>query len=197
MSEETVGTSNEPEVEETPLAKAIKVVELARRSDLDEEATLMTLVNSGFGFRKAGRMYDLAMESLGLRMSSKVRYEAVSELLEGEPLELEAWDDVVGCVDFITENVEATSDSQARAALKKFCEEHKIEFPAKPKHVGSLRGESKTSKIRDYVVECPNASDEEVTKKCVELGLDKRQAQTYYVALAHFCRRYHEARIAE
>ncbi len=184
------------EVEETDLEKAVRVVATGIKHDVEEDDIKIMLVKAGFGFRKAGRMYDKAAEQLGIQMSSAVRYEQVSELFEGYEFEISEWPDVLATADFIVENIEMTTQKQALASLKKYAKENGITLPEKPKRVKGEGGGRATGFRTDafnWMVANPNASDKDLIKYCTDNEKNKPQLHKNLCRIFNLCKRYHKA----
>jgi hypothetical protein len=197
MTEENTDVvENEEVVEETDLQKAVKIVEIGMKHELSEDDIKINLVrNGGFGFRKAGKMFDLACQDLGLQLSSSDRYELVSAMFEGIELELNEWADVIATADHIAEEVDMTSQKQALVALKKYAKEFDIALPEKPKREkGESRGASGfRTKAFAWMVDNTDATEKDLVKFCTDNDRMKEQLHKNLSRIFALCKKFHAA----
>lgn len=190
MSEDT----QEQEVVESDLEKAVRVVSSGRKHEMDDDTIKVMLVQAGFKFRKAGNMFDAACQELGIQLSSKSRYEKVSALFEKDVPELLEWSDVQAVSDYLASTIELTSEKEAFASLKRYCKEHEIALPEKPKAERSERGSSGlTAKVTTWILENPNATGAELVEYCDKVLEGSKGFQGLWVRIFKICKQYHEA----
>ena len=160
--EETTETK-EPTTAELELESAKEIVEPLARADKSEDEMIVTLIQEGgFGFKKAARMLNLALEALELRMSAKDRYAKVSELLLDQDFAPTEWSEVVAVASYLSEEIDATDEKQAMKAVRRFAKDRDIELPKRP--AGGGGGGQKTgfrTICLEWMVENATSTDEE------------------------------------
>ena len=169
MSEEIANEQEQIEKEATQAeldrAKAAEIVgPLAKAGKSDEEIVVALIQEGGFAFKRAGRLLQTTLEELGVRMSSKERYTHVEASLVHNGFQPETWDDVTAAAEYFSEELDATTASQALAAIKKFAKANDITLPDSPKRGGGGGGRSGggfRGKMFAWMVENPTATDEE------------------------------------
>ena len=165
MSESNVVA--EPTQAELDLVRAIELVTPMAKSGKDEDEMIVALIqNGGFAFKKAGRLLNGALESLGVRMSAKERFEKVSALLinQDTPFAPKEWSEVDQICSWLSEELDSTDEKQALAAVKRFAKEQEIELPKRARGTSGGGGSRPTafrSVALNWMVEHPSATDEE------------------------------------
>ncbi len=152
----------EPTQAQLELAKAKELVEPMARADAsDEEMVVKLITEGGFQFKKAGRLLQLALEDMGVRLSNKDRYDQASELLVSNDFAPEDWAEVMSICEYLSSELDATTEKQALVAVKKFAKENEIALPEKPKggSGGGNRSSGKRAQVHVWMVANATASD--------------------------------------
>jgi hypothetical protein len=161
-TEET--TETQPKQSELDLAKAKELIEpLAVAGKSEDDMVVVLIQDAEFSAKKAFRYVRLALEALGVRMSSKERYEAVCELLLENDFQPTEWDEVKKVADYLAEEIDSTTEKQALVAIRKFAKENGIELPKRPKGGGGGRGAGFRGQIIQWCIDNATASDDDFT----------------------------------
>lgn len=140
MSEATEVVVTEPTQAELDLATAVKLIgDKAKDGTSDDDLKILLMTDGGFPFAKAGRLFNKAMETLGIRMSAKDRYELVAELLMETDFAPKTWSEVEQAIEYVAEQVDSTDEKQAAVAVRRFAKDNGIELPKKPKTAHGAR----------------------------------------------------------
>lgn len=177
MSEET---NEVEEVTVTDLDIAIETLQPMIDAGESEDEMGVALVRKGYKFNRAGNLVKQALESLGIKVSAKERFEAVKELLVAMAFAPTSWDEVDACAASLADEVKATSKSQALSAIKRFAKENDIELPSKPKGAGG--GGSRTSAwdiFFSWAKQNPTATEADITAFVIAQGRSEGQAPKY------------------
>lgn len=166
----------EPTQGQLELAKAKELIEpMARADSSDEEMVVKLITEGGFQFKKAGRLLQLALEDMGVRLSNKDRYEQASELLVKNDFAPDDWAEVIQVCEYLASELDATSEKQALVAVKKFAKENEITLPEKPKGGGGgNRSTGLRAKVHAWMVSNATASDADL-KAWLEAEGESRQ----------------------
>jgi len=162
-------------VEPTDLEKAIVILNPLIEAGTDEDELGIALVQAGFKFARAGRLMNQVLEARGLRMSSKNRFAAVEELLVSQNFAPNDWADVDTFAVTVSEEVEATTKSQALASIRKYAKQNGIELPSKPKGAGGTRVGA-FDRFYAWAAENSDASDDDIQEFTDDLGVTEKQA---------------------
>ena len=187
----------EPTKAQLELAKATEIVKpMAKAGKSDDEMIIKLTQEAGFTIKQAMRLVNQALEDLGVRMSNKDRYTAVSDLLLANDFAPADWAEVVKTVEWISSELDATTDKQALGAIKKFAKENKIELPAKPSGAGRSGGTSFRAVSLKWMEENVTATDDEF--EAWVLSNEGRTAGDvrYYGRIFRTVRKMYEAGVA-
>jgi hypothetical protein len=152
MSEAQPAVAAEPTAAELEFQKARALIEPMSRDGKSDEDMLVKLIQEGFLAKKAFKLVRQSLEDLGVRMSTKDRYEQISEILLKNEFAPAEYSDLKDCVAFLTTEIEATDEAQALKAVKKFAKANSIELPKAPKGSRSS-GKSFRSRALRFMVD--------------------------------------------
>jgi hypothetical protein len=191
-AEETVEKSQA----EQELEKATAIVSPMASKGKSEDEMIVNLINDGgFGYKKAARLLNKALETLGVRLSAKDRYEKVCELLLEHDFKAETWDEVVKVAQWMAEEIDSTDEKQAMVAIRKYAKDNGLELPKKPKAVGGGRGPGLKGQVMSRLVDIPNESVDDF-KKWVSGETERPELVKYYTSLRELCDAVHDAKLA-
>lgn len=145
--------------------KCEKIVKTGMEAGKDDDSIQVDLVGAGLKFRQAASIFKKLSESLGFRITTKMRTEKVTEILKGYIPK--TWDEVTEAVTNLVEKVEDTTEAQAMACLRKIVKEAEKEFPKKPKG-----GEARTSvlnQIGDFMLENHDCTNKDIIARIKEI----------------------------
>lgn len=132
--DEALSKLKTPEKKEMSQAeKVLEIVKAGNAAEKSDDEILVEVVLSGVKFQKAGKMVQNAMIELGLSMSSKDRYKQSKTILEDEEFEPEDYSEIKKMAAKLSKELDATSEAQAIAQIRKYCKENDLDIPKKPK----------------------------------------------------------------
>jgi hypothetical protein len=152
--------------------------------------------DGGFTAKQSIRLVNQSLEDLGVRLSNKDRYTAVSDLLLANDFAPADWAEVVKTVEWISSELDATTDKQALGAIKKFAKENKIELPAKPSGAGRSGGTSFRAVSLKWMEENVTATDDEFEKWVMSNEGRTAGDVRYYGRIFTTVRKMYEAGVA-
>jgi len=157
--------SAEPTKAQLELAKAKEIITpMAKAGKSDDEMIIKLMQDGGFTAKQAIRYVNQSLEDLGVRMSNKDRQTAVNDMLLANDFAPSDWSEVVKSAEWISSELDATTDKQALGCIKKFAKENKIELPAKPRGAGRSGGTSFRVVSLAWMEENPTSTDAEFEK---------------------------------
>lgn len=174
MSDSENGTTEEaePTQAEQDLERAKTIIEPLAKAGQDEDAMVVALIQSDFGAKKAFRYVNKALISLGVRMSTKDRYETVCELLLENDFQPTEWKEVKDVAEYLAQEIDSTTEKQAMVAIRKFAKDNGVTLPDRPKGKGGGgRGAGFKGVMLNWFVENITASDDDF--KAFVKGHDK------------------------
>lgn len=161
---------NLPEVKSmTQTEQATKIIEDGVKADKTDDQILVDMVNSGIGFKVAGRMFKQIMEEKGFRVSAKTRQEQGFDILKKMKFKpnSESWETVEPAIEKLMEGVPDTNEQQAIAVIRKYAKANELVLPKAPPKAKGGKGKAA---IQDYMVKNPLATKAQFTKFMSELG---------------------------
>lgn len=195
---ETTETEEEFTQSELDLQKAKKILEpMIRAGDKSDDEMQIALVTGGdFPFKKAGRLFARALEDLGIRMSRKDRTEQVTEILLKNEFAPKEWSEVTQVCEYLSSELDATTEKQALVAVKRFAKTQKISLPVRPK---GTRGSGKNSfriKVLEWMETNPTATDQELENWVLKDQKRKTTDAKLYGRIHKSIRKVYEAGVA-
>ena len=149
---------------EMELQKAKEIVEPMARENVSHDEMAIKLVQSGFSYKKAGKLLVKALEDLGVLLSRKDRFNQVSDILLENEFAPKTWDEVQSVVEFLAQELDATDEKQALTAVLKFAKQQKIDLPPKPRGQVGRNPNSIRVKQLNWSLDNPTASDADFTE---------------------------------
>jgi len=144
----------------TELERVMDIVSDAKRREMADDDIIVILIQGGYPFAKAGRLFTKACQELGFSMSYKERTETAEQIIKEMGVELSDWATVEALAEHLTEQIEQTNVKQALAAIRKYAKNYEIELPKAPK---KSRGDGAPRGFRaamfDWMIENPNATE--------------------------------------
>lgn len=195
------GELNKLNIAESTMSKLEKVLEIVNagvEAGKTDDEIRIDIIQSGFTFKEAGKLFTQAMEEAGHRISPKQRVEKIVEILEEAEFNPETSDQLSEMISRICEEVADTSEKQALAAVRKWAKENEIELPKAPKKsAGRAAGGSIVSKTLEWVLEHKDATEAEILEHIATLkeGITEPQAKKYsttVVQALEFARKFAE-----
>ena len=175
------------------------VLQYREQNQDDDDSIMVEIIKQGISFKKAGRLYQQALEALGVRVSKKDRNQKIDEYLASIEFAPENSDDVLKVVEALTVGehaIEDTNAGQVIAAIKRYAKQHNIDLPEikKPKTAKGGRGAGGgfKSKFKSWVLKNKDASDEEVKQFVLDAGKPENLADAL-VAWVQFARDFASA----
>lgn len=170
---ENLNERNLPIMSDKPQSELVReIVEAGHEAGKSEDDMLVEIVQAGVKFSAAMKLFRQTMTELGLRLSPKDKRELVNEIL-GDDFAPETADDMQEAVEKIASH-DAISPQQARSAVRRYLKEHEREIPKAVKQAatGGIR-----AKIFDWLVENPNAGEEEFAEALTEMQSDPEKRE--------------------
>lgn len=151
---------------------------------LSDDDMLIKIVQAGIKFKNAGKLFKVAMEEGGYRISGAKRTEAINGKLEEAEFAPETYDEVQAMVETLVSDVADTSTVQAIKAIKKYLKALELEYPKAPKKPkGGL-----LSRFHKLVITNPALTVAELEDWLVE-NTSEAKVENYlkkYVPVLHF-----------
>lgn len=201
VSEATESTETTEGTEETEPKQTQAQIDLARAVELvspkakagasDEDMVIVLISEGGFGYKKAGRLLNLALVELGVRISAKDRYEQVCELLLENDFAPTEWSEVQSVVEYLAQEIDSTNEKQALVAVRKYAKENGIDLPKKPKSGGGAgRGRGFRGQIFDWLTENVTLDDDAFKAWMTENGKPESMTKRF-LAFRETARKIH------
>ena len=190
MSESTVETPP------SDLEIATDILDPIIEAGGDEGKMVIALIEAEFKASKALTLIRLVLESKGLLLSNKDRYTQVEENLANWDFanNVGDWENIDALAVTLSEEIEATSKSQALASIRKFAKANSIELPAKPKGAVGSRG-NKFDEFYTFALANRDASPGEIVEFIDGFGSTENQAKKYvsfFGGILGFARKFAE-----
>lgn len=162
--ESKAGETKEASIAEKELAKAVELVTpLAKAGKSDDEMAIALMTDGGFAFKKAGRLLNKALINLNIRMSSADRYDKVRAILVETEFAPTEWSEVQETAEYLAEEIDATTEVEALASIRKYARDQEFELPKKVK--GIRAGYGYRQSVFDWMAENPLATNDELKVK--------------------------------
>lgn len=146
--------------------------------DKTDDEMLVQIISSGITFKKAGRMFKVAMEKGGHRITTKDRQASVNEVLVKLQFNPDSYSDVHEAIVAVKAAIKDTEDRQALFCIRKYAKDHDIEMP---KIVRKSKRAGLRSKIFKWIVANPSASNTDLVTEIKTLGKDDKFAKRYTI----------------
>lgn len=140
------------------------IVESGVEAGKSDNDMLVEIVNEGVSFKAAIKLFKVAMEEGGFRITTKLRAEKINGLLDEAEFAPESYDDVLEAIEGIVKTVSDTTNAQASAGIRKYAKDNEIELPKAPKKTKGGATGGIAAKIRDFMVANPTSTEEEFKK---------------------------------
>lgn len=161
--------------EMTQEQKVDEIVAAGNEHDQSDDEMLILIVQSGIGFKAAGRLFKSAMEKGGYRVSASNRKDAVLDILNKAEFAPENRDELTDMIEHIVKEVNDTNSGQALKIIKAYAKDLELELPKVPKiPKGGL-----AQRFDDWFVSNIGATDENIQEWFKEQGKDAKATQTY------------------
>ncbi len=164
----------------TETAIAEEIVKKGFDEGKTEDDMVVELIESGIGFKAAGRIFQTVAQSLGLMVSAKERSEKAQALLdEIAPSEFDDYEAVGELIAKVMEEVPATDPKQAMTQIRKYCNLNEIEIPKKTKAASSGGGGIR-SVMFAWMIENPAATQEEFAEFMASIERSEATTKHYW-----------------
>ncbi len=132
----------------------------AHDADKDDDSVKIEMLAAGAKFKQVTRMFGELMIEFGYAVSKEEKAQAVSDACEEKELDTEEGFDAA--VEALVGALESVNERGAGTMIRAYCKKNEIEFFKKPKTVAGERKDSFTSKFREFLIDKPNASSDDV-----------------------------------
>ncbi len=179
-NEETTEAEAKMTQSQIDLARAVELIKEKVAAGTGEDDLMILLIQEGgFGYKKAGRMLNQALVQLNVRISAKDRYEQVCELLIENDFAPTTWDEVLGVVSYLAEEIDSTNEKQALVSVRKYAKENEIALPKKPKSESKGRGRGFRGQIFEWMIANVKATDDDFRAFMAEAGKPESMTKRY------------------
>lgn len=136
---------------------------------------VVEIIETGVGFKAAGRLFQQIATGLGLAISNKERSEKTQELLEGLEVEFDTYEDVGKLIAYVMKEIPATEPKQAMGQIRKYCKLNDIDIPKKAKAPGGIK-----AKVFTFMIENPDTDMETFTEFMESLDRNEGTTRRYW-----------------
>lgn len=156
-----------------------------------EDDLIVAIIESGIGFKQAGKGLKLVLEQLGLKVSNKDKLATAADVLTKMDFDPQNWGDVVDAAEKVAAQLPDVTERNAIGLIKKYAKTKNITLPAKPKKEKGEKGAGGVSgfkaKVVDFLAKNPRATMDDLVDLCVanKKSADVAKRFAWVLALAN------------